>query len=49
MDEMRLMGIGMIGSGFSHRAFKRGLGMDPHVIASDAGTSEASTFIAWGR
>ena len=40
MDEMRLMGIGMIGSGFSHRAFKRGLGMDPHVIASDAGTSD---------
>lgn len=40
MDEMRMMSIGMIGSGFSRRAFQRGLEMEPHLIASDAGTSD---------
>lgn len=40
MDELRMMAIGMIGSGFSHRAFQRGLEMRPHFIASDAGTSD---------
>ncbi len=40
MEEMRMMSIGLVGAGFSQRAFKSGLEMKPHVIASDSGTSD---------
>lgn len=40
-SELRILGIGLVGAGFSYRAFQRGLEMKPHVIASDGGTSDA--------
>jgi hypothetical protein len=38
--ELRMMSVGNIGAGFSYRAFQRGLSWNPHVVASDAGTSD---------
>lgn len=39
-DEVRMMAVGSIGAGFSYRAFQRGLGWKPHVVASDAGSAD---------
>ena len=39
-NEIRMMSVGSIGAGFSYRAFTAGLAMKPHVVASDAGTSD---------
>ena len=39
-DELRIMAVGSIGAGFSYRAFQRGLSWNPHVVASDAGSSD---------
>ena len=40
MNEMRMMSTGLVGAGFSYRAFKAGLDRAPHFIGSDAGTSD---------
>jgi hypothetical protein len=39
-NEFRMMAVGSIGAGFSYRAFQRGLAMNPHVVASDAGSAD---------
>jgi hypothetical protein len=39
-EEVRIMAVGSIGAGFSYRAFQRGLSWNPHVVASDAGSSD---------
>ena len=39
-EELRMMSVGSIGAGFSYRAFERGLSWNPHVVASDAGSSD---------
>jgi len=44
MEELRILGIGLVGAGFSSAAFKRGLAMNPHFIGSDGGTSDLGPF-----
>lgn len=43
-EELRILGIGLVGAGFSRRAFERGLELSPHVIASDGGTSDGGPY-----
>ena len=43
-DEISILGIGLVGSGFSFRSFQRGLAMQPHVIASDGGSSDVGPY-----
>jgi hypothetical protein len=41
MVEVRVIAAtGMLGSGFLESSFKRGIGLEPHVIACDAGSSD---------
>src|SRR5690606_15989381 len=43
-EELRILGIGLVGAGFSRRAFEQGLELAPHVIASDGGTSDGGPY-----
>lgn len=43
-DEFRIMGIGLLGAGFSATSLRNGLAMKPDVIASDGGTSDKGPY-----
>jgi Acyclic terpene utilisation family protein AtuA len=43
-EELRIMGIGLLGANFSGASFRRGLELKPHAIASDGGTSDKGPF-----